>query len=422
MTHIHKRFTLEQVKVLLSSYENGNLSRSNLQEVLGIGKTRFFEILKQYRTNPDSFSIEYKRNNKSRLSMEAEEKIRLFLEEEKALIDNPDLPIHTYNYSAINDRLKENGIVVSTTTVINRAKSYGCYIRQKKKTTVHDREVLTSAVGDLIQHDASIHKWSPFANEKWTLITSLDDHSRMILFADFFERETSWAHIQAVQNLMQRYGVPHRYYVDNLRVFRFVQHRDSTWQKITLGTDDVLTQWGRVMERMNTKIVYAMSPQAKGKIERPYGWLQDRLVRTCARQNISDIQEAKEVLAQEVHRYNFHQVHSTTKEIPALRFEKAIKEKRSLFRPFAVPKPFSSPKDIFCIQYQRVSNGYRKVSFAGKEFQIPGVNPYDDVEIHCVPDLENGIVELRFWCENKMLFSTFLPLAIDRIKSSLLNF
>ena len=125
MSQIHKRFTLEQVKVLLSSYENGNLSRSDLQDVLGIGKTRFFEILKQYRTNPDSFSMDYKRNNKFRLSMEAEEKIRLYLEEEKALIDNPDLPINTYNYSAINDRLKESGIVVSTTTVINRAKSYG---------------------------------------------------------------------------------------------------------------------------------------------------------------------------------------------------------------------------------------------------------------------------------------------------------
>ena len=112
--------------------------------------------------------------------MEAEEKIRLFLEEDKALIDNPDLPIHTYNYSAINDRLKENGILVSTTTVINRARSYGYYVRRKKNKAVHDREVLTSAVGDLIQHDASIHKWSPFANEKWTLITSLDDYSRML--------------------------------------------------------------------------------------------------------------------------------------------------------------------------------------------------------------------------------------------------
>jgi seryl-tRNA synthetase len=107
---IHKRFTLEQVKVLLSSYENGNLSRSDIQEVLGIGKTRFFEILKRYRTDPGSFSIDYKRNNKYRLIPAAEEKIRLFLEEEKALIDNPDLPIHTYDYSAINDRLKENAM------------------------------------------------------------------------------------------------------------------------------------------------------------------------------------------------------------------------------------------------------------------------------------------------------------------------
>lgn len=140
MAQIHKRFTLEQVIVLLSSYENGNLSRSDIQDVLGIGKTRFFEILKQYRSNPDSFSIDYKRNNKSRLNMEAEEKIRLFLEEDKALIDNPDLPIHTYNYSAINDRLKENGILVSTTTVINRARSYGYYVRRKKKKAVHDKK------------------------------------------------------------------------------------------------------------------------------------------------------------------------------------------------------------------------------------------------------------------------------------------
>ena len=97
-------------------------------------------------------------------------------------------------------------------------------------------------MGDLIQHDASLHKWSPFAEEKWTLITSLDDHSRMLLYADFVETETSWAHIQAAQSLMQTFGVPQRYYVDNLRVFRFVQSRDSVWRKMVLGTDDVNTQ------------------------------------------------------------------------------------------------------------------------------------------------------------------------------------
>ena len=70
----------------------------------------------------------------------------------------------------------------------------------------------------------SIHKWSPYALDKWTLITSLDDYTRMLLYADFVKSETSWAHIQSAQYLMQHFGVPHRYYVDNLRVFRFIQN------------------------------------------------------------------------------------------------------------------------------------------------------------------------------------------------------
>ena len=104
-------------------------------------------------------------------------------------------------------------------------------------------------MGDLIQHDASLHKWSPFAEEKWTLITSLDDHTRMLLYADFVESETSWARIQSAQYLMQHFGIPHRYngsalqnqYVDNLRVFRLIQNRDSLWKNLVLGTDDVNT-------------------------------------------------------------------------------------------------------------------------------------------------------------------------------------
>lgn len=410
MPQIHKRFTDDQIKCLLQSYENGNITRENLQTVLDIGKTRFFALLRAYRQEPETFSIDYKRMSKSRLSPTVEEKIGQFLEEEKDLIDHADIPVSTYNYAAINERLKEIGITISTTTLINRAKALGHYMPQKKKKQVHDREVLTSAIGDLIQHDASLHKWAPYAAEKWSLITSLDDHSRMILFADFYEKETSWVHIQAAQALMQTYGIPHRYYVDNLRVFRFVQHRDSVWRKMTLGSDDVLTQWGRVMEQMHTKVEYAMSPQAKGKIERPYRWLQDRIVRTCAREKIDNLSEARDVLAHEVFQYNYRRIHSTTHEIPALRFENASKEGRTLFKPFAVPKPFVSPKDIFCIQHNRVADGYRKVSFASRIFEIPGVDPRDDIAIHCVPDIEKSLVELRFWREDKMLLSTFLPL------------
>jgi hypothetical protein len=98
-------------------------------------------------------------------------------------------------------------------------------------------------------------------------------------------------------------------------------------------------------------VSYALSPQAKGKIERPYRWLQDRIVRTCALENITTIEECRTVLKEEVNRYNNHQVHSTTGEIPAIRFEKARQEGNSLFRPFILPKPYTSIKDVFCIKY-----------------------------------------------------------------------
>jgi transposase len=411
MTQIHKQFRSEQVKVLLQAYEAGHLSRDEIERTLGIEKTRFFGLLKQYREDRERFSVQYERTSPRRLSAEAEEKIRTELQREKELVENKELPISGYNYAALNDRLKKEGVKVSTTTLIQRAVQQDCYLPKKRKTERHDREVLTSTIGDLIQHDASLHKWSPFAAEKWTLITSLDDYSRMLLYAEFVETETSWAHIQAVQYLMQQFGIPHRYYVDNLRVFRFVQQRDSLWKNLVLGTDEVNPQWRQVLALMKTDVIYALSPQAKGKIERPYRWLQDRIVRTCALEHISTPDEARPVLREEVHRYNYHQVHSTTGEIPAVRFEKAQNEHRSLFRPFVLPKPFSSPKDIFCLRHTRTADGYRKISIAGHVLQIPGIEPRDDVELHLVPDETKNLVEIRIWASARLAHTVHLPIA-----------
>lgn len=411
MGQIHKKFTNEQVKVLFKAYRQGHISRGEIEETLGIGKTRFFTLIKKYHENPETFSIDYQRFNKGRLSAETEEKIRQELLRDKELVDNQELPITNYNYAALNDRLKKVGIQISTTTIIKRAKSLDCYQPHRKRKSKHDREVITASVGDLIQHDASLHKWSPYASAKWTLITSLDDYSRMLMYADFVESETSWAHIQAAQYLMQSFGIPHQYYVDNLRVFRFIQHRDSVWKRLALGSDDVITQWRQVLALMNAGVVYALSPQAKGKIERPYRWMQDRIVRTCALEHVSTLAAARLVLREEVHRYNYLQVHSTTREIPAIRFEKAQKQNRSLFRPFSLPKPYSSVKDVFCIRHSRIADGYRKITLSGHSIQIPGIEPREDVELHFVPDEEKNLVEIRFWSHKKMVHWVHLPLS-----------
>jgi transposase len=409
MTQLHKRLTNDQVKVLLNGYCQGLLARAEIQEILGIGKTRFFALLKEYQQDPEAFSVAYERHAPGRLSADVESEIERELLREKEIVEDKRLPISGYNYSALRDRLKKKGIKVSVTTIIDRAKRLDCY-KPRKKRKAHDREVLTASIGALIQHDSSLHLWSPFAQEKWVLITSIDDFSRMLLFADFAPKETTWAHIQAAQALMQAYGMPLRYYVDSLRVFRFVQGRDSIWRKHVLQTDDVDTQWGKMMRVLGVDVTYALSPQAKGKVERPYQWLQDRIVRTCALENISAMEDVRSVLKDEVGRYNYHQVHSTTKEIPAIRFRRAKRDGNSLFRPFSLPKPYTSPKDVFCLRETRVVNGYRRISLFNHTIEVPNVELHEEVEIHLVPDTAKQIMEIRIWWNAKMVHAVALPL------------
>jgi hypothetical protein len=275
--------------------------------------------------------------------------------------------------------------------------------------------VLTASIGALVQHDASRHLWSPFAQEKWALITSLDDYSRKILFADFFPAETSWAHIQATQALMERFGLPLRYYVDSLRVFRFVQGRDSFWRKHVLQTDDVETQWRKVMRLLNVDVAHALSPQAKGKIERPYRWLQDRIVRTCVYEKLSTLEEVRSVLRDEVNRYNNDQVHSTTGEIPNIRFERARHAGNTLFRKLILPKPYTSLQDVFCLRERRMVNGYRRISLSNHEIQVANVPLYEDVDIHLVPDIDQRLMRVRIWWHDQMVHSVALPLSEFRV-------
>jgi predicted DNA-binding transcriptional regulator AlpA len=409
MDQIHKRFTAEQVKVLLKGYCQGILDRPAIEEVLGISRPTFFLLLKEYRRNPDVFSLAYHSESLTRIPAWVEKEIEAQLMLEKGLIEDPSLPISGYNYSAIKDRLAKHDIKVALSTIIGRAKQLGCYQPHPRKKA-HDREVVTTAIGALIQHDASHHRWSPYAGERWVLITSIDDFSRKLLYADFFEQESTWAHINAAEALMLAYGIPLRYYVDSLRVFRFVQGRDSVWRKHVLQTDEADPQWRQVMKTLGVDVSYALSAQAKGKVERPYRWLQDRIVRTCAIEKITTINNARAVLKEELDRYNNHQVHSTTGEVPSIRFEKARKEGKSLFRPFALPKPYTSTKDVFCLRETRTVNGYRKIALSNHDIPVPNVPLREEVEVHLIPDIQRGAVELRIWLANQMVQSVTYPL------------
>jgi len=402
MSQLHKRFSSDQVQKLLERYLKKEVERKYIEEILGISRRRFFMLLNQYRKNPLHFTIQYHRTAPPRcISPEIEQNILKELAIEKKIIRDKEIPLSTYNYSYIKDRLRmAYRQKISLNTIIHRAKKHGFYIK-KPQRALHDREVLTHYAGELIQHDASHHLWAPAAKEKWYLITSLDDYSRFMLYGVLVRTETSWTHILALQTVILRHGLPFAYYVDSHSIFRFVRGRDSLWYKHHLLTDETIPQWKQVLQDCNVKVTHSLSPQARGKIERPYGWLQDRLIRTCVREDITEIKQAQRVLNQELHRYNHQQVHSTTQEIPYLRFQRALKEKRSLFREFSIRPPFQSVKDIFCLRVDRIVDPYRKISIHNLQFKVHA-DPRKQINLRIYP-LNDEISEIRFWCEGKLI-------------------
>lgn len=417
MSHVYKQFSDDEVKQYLKWYEDKALTKAEVLQVLGLKDSRFYTLLAAYRKDPHSFTISYGRTKANNtLPPHVIACIRKELELDKRLIDNPAMPIMFYNYAAIRDAVEtQTGIALSAQSVINYARRWNFYIERPKKK-LHTREVITDSVGMLLQHDASLHQWSPYAIYsdgkpiKWSLITTLDDHSRKLLFAELFERESTWVHIEALESVVLTYGVGIQYYADNHSIFRFVADRDRNYTSAAnytrvLGTDDVAPQWKQCVEATGMKVAYALSPEAKGKIERPYRWLQDRIVRRAAREHARSLESVRELLRQEVDRYNNRQVHSTTKEIPAKRFERALAEGRTCFRPLnlsATRPPVTSTKDIFCLRTERRINGYGQITLAGNKLTVPGSLPDGTViALHVIPNTD--LTEVRFLRDNEML-------------------
>jgi len=167
---LHKRFSTEEVKILLKKYLDEKVKLSYILEILQIKRRRFFELLNKYKKDPESFSIQYERKRATRkISKDLEENIINELKKEKKLIEDKEIPITFYNYSYIKDQIYQNyGEKVSLPTIINRAKKEGFYKPRQKERKSHEREILTNYIGELIQHDSSHHKFSPYADGKNT--------------------------------------------------------------------------------------------------------------------------------------------------------------------------------------------------------------------------------------------------------------
>ena len=86
-----------------------------------------------------------------------------------------------------------------------------------------------------------------------------------------------------------------------------------------------------------------------------------------------------------------------------------------LHRPFTLPKPYTSIKDVFCLRETRVVDGYRRISLFNHTIEVPNVPLREDGESHMVPDAEKHVMEPRIWWNQTMVHSVCLPLHAFRV-------
>jgi hypothetical protein len=146
--------------------------------------------------------------------------------------------------------------------------------------------------GAMVQLDGSDHDWFEGRRERAVLMVMVDDATGHV-WAQFFEQETTRSSYDMFEGWVRRWGLPQSVYVDRDSIYRCEGVGSIADQ---LAGKEPQTQFGRAMEQLEVELILANSPQAKGRVERMNGTLQDRLVKALRLEGIRELAAANQYL------------------------------------------------------------------------------------------------------------------------------
>jgi hypothetical protein len=193
---------------------------------------------------------------------------------------------------------EEHGLTLSVETLRGWMIAAGLWVprAQRARRSYPPRE-RRACLGELVQIDGSDHAWFEERGPRCTLLVYVDDATSRVMELCFAESESTFDYFRATRRYLERHGKPMAFYSDRLSVFH-VQARDRAQRGAGLS------QFGRALHELNLDSLCANSPQAKGRVERANGTLQDRLVKELRLRGLSSIAAAEPFLPAFLADYN----------------------------------------------------------------------------------------------------------------------
>jgi hypothetical protein len=186
-----------------------------------------------------------------------------------------------------------HSIVISTNTLRKEMIGSEIWKPRKRKTKHRSFRPRRACRGEMIQLDGSIHDWFEKRGRRCVLLTYVDDATSRIEYAEFVDAETTLNLMHSTKKYLEIHGRPVSFYVDKDSIFRANRQANIDEQ---LRDIQPMTQFSRGMEELGIKVIFAHSPQAKGRVERGFATHQDRLVKELRIQGICAIPEANKYL------------------------------------------------------------------------------------------------------------------------------
>ena len=271
------------------------------------------------------------REARNKIPKEVEEKIGLIIEEKYADF-GPTL--------ATEQLIKHEGIKISHEKVRQIMIRQGLWrVRKRRDGPVYKMRERKDYRGELVQMDGSHHEWLEDRGPKMVFMGYIDDATNRT-YGRFYDHEGVYPAMDSMERYICRYGLPQSLYLDKHSTYKTIR---QPYMEEELRGRQAETQFERAVGELKIEMIHADSPQAKGRVERLFGTLQDRLIKEMRLAKISSIEEANVFLEGYLEDYN-------------KRFSRAPKREGDLHRP--VPDDVNL-RDIFCIKGIRtINDGY----------------------------------------------------------------
>ncbi|MEO5904154.1 MAG: ISNCY family transposase [Gemmatimonadaceae bacterium] len=342
--------------VVLREVEDGLISPASGARKLGLSRRQFRRIRRKRERDGDSAIIHHLRGRPSNHRIVESLKSRV--------IDRARDPVfHDFGPTLLSEHLSRDKCIgpIGSSTLRQWMIDAGLWSVSERKLRHRSRRDRRGAYGELVQMDTSIHDWlEGRCPEQPVLIATIDDATSK-LYGRFAPSDSGTANRRVIVRYLECFGRMGALYVDG------ASHFHSHNSKRTMNDEAPMSSLiKRALESLGIELIHALSPQAKGRVERLFGTLQDRLIKEMRVERISTLEDANRFLEESF--IPFWNERFTVKPLIAEDFHRPLPEGIDLMETFAETHPRLIRPD-FTIRYENV---YYQIPKSEAKASMPG--------------------------------------------------